>query len=148
MTHGRAVRDALVLLALAAAPLRGQCPDGSPPPCGCAAGAAIAPTSLADLYFENASHDTFENASHDTADAYLADGITEEIISRLSEVGRLQVKSRYRDPKRTDVVNLLYCGCLGPCGPTRACWRSCDGSDSRCRELLMSMTTRDILATA
>jgi TolB-like protein len=37
----------------------------------------------------------FENASPDTADAYLADGITEEVISRLGQVGRLQVKSRY-----------------------------------------------------
>jgi TolB-like protein len=37
----------------------------------------------------------FDNASSDSADSYLADGITEEIISRLGEVGRLQVKSRY-----------------------------------------------------
>lgn len=61
-----------------------QCPDGSPPPCR---GARVAPTSVAVLYFDN--------ASPDTSDAYLADGITEEIISRLGEVGRLQVKSHY-----------------------------------------------------
>jgi TolB-like protein len=48
---------------------------------------ATAPTSLAVLYFEN--------ASADTGDAYLADGITEESISRLGQVGRIQVKSRY-----------------------------------------------------
>lgn len=70
-------------------PSLAQCPDGSAPPCSRAAPrAAVAPTSVAVLYFDN--------ASHDTADAYLADGITEEIISRLSEVGRLQVKSRYQ----------------------------------------------------
>jgi TolB-like protein/Flp pilus assembly protein TadD len=83
----------LALLVLCAGapprPLLAQCPDGSPPPCTrAAARPAIQPTSLAVLYFEN--------ASRDTSDAYLADGITEEIISRLSEVGRLQVKSRYQ----------------------------------------------------
>ena len=36
----------------------------------------------------------FDNLSADTLDAYLADGLTEEISSRLAEVGRLQVKSR------------------------------------------------------
>jgi len=57
----------------------------------------VPPTSLAVLYFEN--------GSHDSADAYLADGITEEIISRLSEVGRLQVKSRYQVRRyRTDTT--------------------------------------------
>jgi TolB-like protein/Tfp pilus assembly protein PilF len=83
----------LALLVLCAGtpmrPLLAQCPDGSPPPCSRGAPRpAIQPTSLAVLYFEN--------ASRDTTDAYLAEGITEEIISRLSEVGRLQVKSRYQ----------------------------------------------------
>lgn len=36
----------------------------------------------------------FDNLSADTLDAYLADGLTEEIASRLADVGRLQVKSR------------------------------------------------------
>lgn len=45
------------------------------------------PTSIAVLYFDN--------LSTDTADAYLADGLTEEITSRLGDVGRLQVTSRY-----------------------------------------------------
>jgi TolB-like protein len=73
-----------------AGPALAQCPDGSPPPCARpAAGARAAPpaTSVAVLYFDN--------ASRDTADAYLADGITEEIISRLGQVARIQVKSRY-----------------------------------------------------
>ena len=79
-------------------PLLAQCPDGTPPPCGRAAPrTTIQPTSVAVLYFDN--------ASRDTADAYLADGLTEEIISRLSEVGRLQVKSRYQVRRyRTDVT--------------------------------------------
>ena len=78
------------MIALLAA-LAFQCPDGSPPPCARAAPATRAPgiaaTSVAVLYFDN--------ASRDSSDAYLADGITEEIISRLGEVGRIQVKSRY-----------------------------------------------------
>jgi len=63
-----------------------QCTDGSPPPCRTARAASPARTSLAVLYF---------NAAGDTAWDYLADGITEEIISRLGQVGRLQVKSSY-----------------------------------------------------
>lgn len=64
-----------------------QCTDGAPPPCSrAAARPGVQPTSVAVLYFDN--------ASRDTNDAYLADGITEEIISRLGEVGRVQVKSR------------------------------------------------------
>lgn len=66
-----------------------QCPDGSPPPCRAqpaARPAAPAPNSVAVLYFDN--------LSHDTADAYLADGLTEEITARLGQIERLQVKSR------------------------------------------------------
>jgi len=33
----------------------------------------------------------FDNLSRDTADAFLADGLTEEIIIRLGQVQRLQV---------------------------------------------------------
>ena len=43
--------------------------------------------SLAVLYFDN--------LSSDSADAYLADGLTEEISSRLARIDRLQVKSRH-----------------------------------------------------
>lgn len=65
-----------------------QCPDGSAPPCTRAAVVHPPPaTSVAVLYFEN--------LSRDTADAYLADGLTEEIIVRLGQMRRLEVKSRY-----------------------------------------------------
>ena len=66
-----------------------QCPDGSPPPCSRAGShaAAVNPSSVAVLYFENHSRDTTE--------AQLADGLTEELITRLSQVNRLDVKSRY-----------------------------------------------------
>jgi TolB-like protein len=37
----------------------------------------------------------FDNLSRDTADAFLADGLTEEIIIRLGQVQRLEVKSRF-----------------------------------------------------
>jgi TolB-like protein/Tfp pilus assembly protein PilF len=65
-----------------------QCPDGTPPPCAArpARAAAAAPTSVAVLYFDN--------LSRDTADAYVADGLTEELIARLGQIERLQVKSR------------------------------------------------------
>ena len=65
----------------------GQCPDGSAPPCGRAGSRAAAPNSVAVLYFDN--------LSTDTADAFLADGLTEEIIIRLGQVQRLAVKSRF-----------------------------------------------------
>ena len=67
--------------------LQAQCPDGSPPPCGTAR-AAVAPAtnSVAVLYFDN--------LSRDTADAYLAEGLTEELIAQLGRVERLVVKSR------------------------------------------------------
>ena len=80
-----------VLLAVGAvARLEGQCPDGSPPPCARAA-AAIAPHSVAVLYFDN--------LSRDTANAYLADGLTEELIVRLGNVHRIEVKSRFESQR-------------------------------------------------
>ncbi len=79
----------LSLLLLPAFPLRlaGQCPDGSSPPCAHPVAHTPAPNSVAVLYFDN--------LSRDTADAYLADGLTEEIIIRLGQVQRLEVKSRF-----------------------------------------------------
>ena len=68
-------------------PLAGQCPDGTAPPCAPRAVHAPAPNSVAVLYFDN--------LSRDTADAFLADGLTEEIIIRLGQVQRLDVKSRF-----------------------------------------------------
>ena len=66
--------------------LHAQCPDGSPPPCRAAVARTLAPNSVAVLYFDN--------LSRDSADAYLADGMTEEIIVQLGRVGRLLVKSQ------------------------------------------------------
>lgn len=65
-----------------------QCADGSPPPCGGRARpAAINPSSVAVLYFDN--------LSRDTSDAFLASGLTEELIVQLSKVPRLSVQSRF-----------------------------------------------------
>jgi len=80
-----------VCASAASVPLPAQCPDGAPPPCRTAAArpAATAPASansVAVLYFEN--------LSRDTSDAYIADGLTEEITSRLGQVSRLTVTSR------------------------------------------------------
>jgi len=44
------------------------------------------PDTVAVLYFDN--------LSRDTSDAYVADGLTEELITRLGQIERLQVKSR------------------------------------------------------
>jgi len=64
-----------------------QCPDGAPPPCSATrAPRAASPNSVAVLYFDN--------LSRDTAFAYLADGVTEELITSLRRVGRLSVPSR------------------------------------------------------
>ncbi len=66
-----------------------QCPDGSPPPCSRATrtGPADRTPSLTVLYLDA--------ASADTNDVALADGITEEVITRLSQVSGLRVTSRY-----------------------------------------------------
>src|SRR2546425_6902598 len=66
--------------------LSAKCRGACPPRCGVAARpAAPASNSVGVLYFDN--------LSRDTADAYLADGLTDEIITRLGQVERLTVKS-------------------------------------------------------
>ena len=83
----RLLSAAALSVALAAG-VRAQCPDGTPPPCARPAPRAGGPpaNSVAVLYFEN--------TSRDTTDAYVADGLTEEITARLGQVGRLVVTSR------------------------------------------------------
>ena len=71
--------------------LQAQCPDGSTPPCRAARAdpgrrPGVLLNSVAVLYFDN--------LSPDTADAYLAEGLTEELIARLGQLPRLAVKSR------------------------------------------------------
>ncbi len=74
-----------VLAAVLVGRLEAQCPDGAPPPC--ARTASSPANSVAVLYFES--------RSTDTSDLALADGLTEEIINRLTGVERLTVRSRY-----------------------------------------------------
>ena len=62
-----------------------QCPDGSPPPCR-GARVAAPPMSVAVL--------TFENRSRDSGDAFLGDGLADEIATQLGGVRRLTVRSR------------------------------------------------------
>jgi TolB-like protein/Tfp pilus assembly protein PilF len=86
----RTARFALAALALARGQLLGaQCADGSPPPCQSARQEATTPpsNSIAVLYFDN--------LTRDSAYAYLADGLTEDLITLLGRVARLNVKSRY-----------------------------------------------------
>ncbi len=82
--------SARAILLCAAATMAGarasaQCPDGTPPPCGVRVVAP--PNSVAVLYFES--------RAADTSDLALADGLTEEIINRLTGIDRLTVRSRY-----------------------------------------------------
>ena len=83
----------LALLTLASpAPLFSQCPDGSAPPCRSTHIASPTPNSVAVLFFDN--------LTPDTADAYLADGLTEEITSRLGDLPRIQIKRPSRSATR------------------------------------------------
>ena len=91
----RAAGLILLLGVCAAGNLRSQCPDGTPPPCGGRPARPAAPptNSVAVMYLDN--------ESRDTSDAYLADGLTEEITTKLGQIGRLAVTSnttmrRYR----------------------------------------------------
>jgi len=96
--HGRTVTAVRVVVLCACASvatvrLVAQCPDGSPPPCARATARTPAPpaNSVAVLYFDN--------LARDTAHAYLADGLTEELIVRLGQVSRLDVKSRFESQR-------------------------------------------------
>jgi len=88
---GWALSLALLLSVYPTIRLSAQCPDGSPPPCPVARAEpgrkpGVPPNSVAVLYFDN--------LSPDTTDAYLAGGLTDEIITRLGQLERLAVKSR------------------------------------------------------
>lgn len=92
---------ALVAVALEGAQaLAAQCPDGSPPPCQTVRRAIVAPApnSIAVLYFDN--------LTRDSAYAYLADGLTEDLITLLGRVARLNVKSRYESARVRGVHGL------------------------------------------
>jgi TolB-like protein len=85
-----------------------QCPDGAPPPCRTAVARPAAPpaaNSVAVLYFEN--------LARDTSDAYIADGLTEEITSRLGQVGRLTVTSRTSVRRMRSTAATMSPGDLG-----------------------------------
>ncbi len=75
-----------VLLLGVAGTIEAQCPDGTPPPCRGQAVHPPAANSVAVLYFEN--------LSRDTGDAYIADGLTEEVTARLGQITRLVVTPR------------------------------------------------------
>ena len=90
-THGRrgAVARTLFLCACASAAsvrLMAQCPGGEPPPCAGAASRRPAPLSIAVL--------PFVSRSPDTSQAYLADGMTDEIANQLTRLARLEVRTR------------------------------------------------------
>jgi TolB-like protein len=90
--HRRAASSLAGAMLLLAAPLPAQCPDGTPPPCGrAAAPRASNPRSVGVLYFDN--------LSRDSSDVLLADGLTDELITRLGQVARLEVRSRFESQR-------------------------------------------------
>jgi TolB-like protein len=86
-----------LLFALSNSRLFAQCPDGSPPPCHARTVAAPPANSVAVLYFDN--------LSRDTAYAYLADGVTEELITSLRLAGHLTVPSRNESARIRQLPN-------------------------------------------
>ena len=78
----RATNLAVLATLALGVPARAQCPDGSPPPCNRAIPRAPTANSVAVLYFE----------ARDTVDAYLADGLTEDVATLLGGVVSVQVK--------------------------------------------------------
>jgi TolB-like protein len=85
--------------------LRAQCPDGTPPPCARAAVTAHpAPNSIAVL--------TFENITRDTSAQYLAEGLADQIATRVAGVARLTVISRLtvRRLRNPDVLSVQQIG--------------------------------------
>ena len=108
--HRSRVRVTLVLtsaLSFAVLPVTvsaQQCPDGTPPPCtGAAAPARPAPYSVAVL--------TFDNGSRDTSAQYLAEGLADQISTRLGGVARLTMISRsavrrLRNPERQSIQQI------------------------------------------
>lgn len=72
-----AVVVGLLLIGLTSAALRAQCPDGTPPPCRRASRPGPARVAVLPL----------ESLSPDTADAYVADGLTDEVVQRLQTAG-------------------------------------------------------------
>ena len=77
----------VITAAALAAPLRAQCPDGTPPPCTAARAvrAAAAGNSLAVL--------VFENRARDSSLSLLAEGLADQITTNLSTIERLEVRS-------------------------------------------------------
>ena len=98
----RRLAIALPVLSLClAGHLSSQCPDGTPPPCG----RTPAPPahSVAVL--------TFENVTRDTSAQYLAEGLADQVFTRLSGVARLTMISRttvrrLHNPERLSVQQL------------------------------------------
>ena len=95
---GLAAGIALFLTVCPSVRLMAQCPDGAPPPCNRAVRAAPAPTSVAVL--------SFDNRSRDTADAFLAEGLADEISTRLGQIGKLAIVSRSQVRRLRDVESM------------------------------------------
>ncbi len=90
-----------VVVAILAVPLRAQCPDGTPPPCGRATRPST--KSLAVM--------PFEAVGGDTANQYFAEGLSDELTTALSHVGELRVVAiRSTSPTQGDAGDVARIG--------------------------------------
>ena len=100
----RALVAPAITTLLVAVPALAQCPDGSPPPCAAAAAQVHpAPNSIAVL--------TFENITRDSSAQYLAEGLADQIATRLGGVARLTMISRsvvrrLRNPQQQSIQQI------------------------------------------
>ena len=100
----RALVAPAITTLLVAVPALAQCPDGTPPPCAAAAAQVHpAPNSIAVL--------TFENITRDSSAQYLAEGLADQIATRLGGVARLTMISRsvvrrLRNPQQQSIQQI------------------------------------------
>jgi adenylate cyclase len=85
-------------------PATAQCPDGTPPPCA-GQGTLVRPAPNSIAVF------TFENTTRDTSAQYLAEGLADQIATRLGGVARLTMISRsvvrrLRNPQQQSIQQI------------------------------------------
>jgi len=96
----------LIASTMAITSVRAQCPDGTPPPCEPRAVRRVRNTTPPPT--NSVAVLTFENRSRNASGVVLADGLADEIATRLAQVTRLLVTSRaaVRRLRGTDTLQI------------------------------------------